>query len=212
MHMRRNVFVVARKIRGNGARKISHGILLFAEPAKCCLSLSAPLSLDRFCRSRLPSSQKRRVPSAGYSPPDRRELPLCPQVCLPPASRFCPPSPANPHPRKFPPSARQWVSFRRQPADETPRRFVRADTLPRRSRARFSLLWPELSERFGHEPQSPLLPWQESRAECTSLDRFVPALRAAPSASAPKMSPSVSSCPAPHHRERFHARWNRFPL
>src|ERR1700676_1815637 len=123
---------------------------LFAESAKCRLSLSAPLDRDRSCKSRLLSSQKRRAPSAGYFPSDRPELPLCPQAFPLPACRFCRPARAAPHPRKFQPPTRQLVSFRRQPADETLRRFVRADILPRRSQARFSLLWPELSELFGH--------------------------------------------------------------
>src|ERR1700676_3900393 len=53
---------------------------LCAESAKCFLSLSAPQPRDHSCKSRLLSSQKRRVLSAGYSPPDRRELPQHPPV------------------------------------------------------------------------------------------------------------------------------------
>src|ERR1700676_1347269 len=64
---------------------------LFAESAKCFLSLSAPLPRDHSCKSRFFSPKKRRVLSAGYSPPDRRELPLCPIPASFPASKV--PSP-----------------------------------------------------------------------------------------------------------------------
>src|SRR5580704_7156117 len=87
---------------------------LFVESAKPSLTLSAPASHDHSCRSRLLSSQKRRVRFAGYSLPDRPARPPHPPVCPPPACRFCPPSRANPRPPKF------LLSTRRSPSCPSP--------------------------------------------------------------------------------------------
>src|SRR5580700_1483785 len=94
----------------------SMGVPLFVEPS---LTLSAPASHDHSYRSRLLSSQKRRVRFAGYSPPDRPAPPPHLPVCPLPTYRFCPPSRASPRPPKFLLSTRRWPSCPSPPSGKT---------------------------------------------------------------------------------------------
>src|SRR5271169_1466855 len=184
-------------------------ILLSAGCAKFSLKPSAPLLRDHSCKSHLPSSQKRRVPSDGYSPLDHWAPPPHRPAYLLPAFRSCRLSPANSHPPKSPPSTHRSASFPSPPSGETLPCCVHVHRHLRPFRGRSSRPSQALSETFDDPPQSRPSLSPESAPECRFPCRSVPVCPVAPSVLAQGTYRAASSCPGPRRRETFRVRSSR---